>query len=298
MRIHGLIDMIDNGDEFQLDDFVGFTEKFLEFKKNRDNYQADIVSTSDSRYHLIQFLDDAGNVVSRPYNTELFMGLDDYQKAVMTFKDRAREIYQYENDKAFRTNINKFIYTTQQSIALTLDATNNSNKARKRNGIRFEQLIRSVVAACGITVSHETESIDLLDTNESMKFEHDIILSSDAGIRKAIGQIKTSSKDRIDKVFMDKYMYHKLSGSDICYFLILLNDVQRGRRSDRSYKVNSTFLPGHFKTYTMFINPLDGVYYLDLNKSIKNNDYFKNKIFTFDKFLVTDMWSFLKGEKE
>lgn len=43
-----------------------------------------------------------------------------------------------------------------------------------------------------------------------MKFEHDIILLNSKNEEKAIGQLKTSSKDRIDKIFLDKHMYNKL----------------------------------------------------------------------------------------
>lgn len=54
-----------------------------------------------------------------------------------------------------------------------------------------------------------------------MKFEHDIILLNSKNEEKAIGQLKTSSKDRIDKIFLDKHMYNKLKKnrySAFCYF--------------------------------------------------------------------------------
>lgn len=96
-----------------------------------------------------------------------------------------------------------------------------------------------------------------------MKFEHDIILLNSKNEEKAIGQLKTSSKDRIDKIFLDKHMHNKLKKIDIPHFAIFLNDVQRKENKNKAvYGINSTFLPDHFKAYTIALNPLDGVYYL------------------------------------
>ena len=101
-------------------------------------------------------------------------------------------------------------------------------------------------------------------------------------------------KDRIDKIFLDKYMYNKLTRTDIPHFAVFLNDVQRASKKDGSYSVNSTFLPGHFKAYTMALAPLDGVYYFDIRPIMENDQELAKRIFKFDKFLVEDMWNMLK----
>lgn len=152
-----------------------------------------------------------------------------------------------------------------------MDALNNSNKAKKKNGNYFEILIRNTVKTCGINIDDKDEIVNLADTDETMKFEHDIILLNSKYEEKAIGQLKTSSKDRIDKIFLDKHMYNKLKKIDI-----------------------PTFLPGHFKAYTIALNPLDGVYYLDLRPSITKDTFLNARIKTFDNFLVDDMWKFIK----
>lgn len=67
-----------------------------------------------------------------------------------------------------------------------------------------------------------------------MKFEHDIILLNSKNEEKAIGHLKTSSKDRIDKIFLDKHMYNKLKKIDIPHFAIFLNDVQRKENKNKA----------------------------------------------------------------
>ena len=101
------------------------------------------------------------------------------------------------------------------------------------------------------------------------------------------------SKDRIDKIFLNKYMYKKLTKLDIPHFAIFLNDVQRKSQKDGSYSINSTFLPGHFKAYTMALAPLDGVYYFDPRPLMETDSELTQRIFKFDKFLVEDMWRML-----
>ena len=170
-----------------------------------------------------------------------------------------------------------------------------STQAKKKNGNYFEILIRNTVKTCGIDVDDKDEIVSLPGSDETMKFEHDIILLNSNKHEKAIGQLKTSSKDRIDKIFLDKHMYNKLKEIDIPHFAIFLNDVQRKENKNNAiYGINSTFLPGHFKAYTIALNPLDGVYYLDLRPSITKDTFLSNRIKTFDNFLVEDMWNFIK----
>ena len=86
-------------------------------------------------------------------------------------------------------------------------------------------------------------------------------------------------------------MYNKLKEVDIPHCAVFLNDVQQAKDDKKAvYKIGSTFLPGHFKTYTIALNPLDGVYYLDLRPAITNDPFLNARIKTFDNFIVNDMW--------
>ena len=80
-----------------------------------------------------------------------------------------------------------------------------------------------------------------------MNYQHDLIVKRNSEV-KVIGSIKTSSKDRIDKIFMDKFLYNQLTEKATPHIAIFLNDVQRKKtRRENSYSVHSTFLSGHFK---------------------------------------------------
>ena len=109
----------------------------------------------------------------------------------------------------------------------------------------------------------------------------------------AIGSVKTSSKDRIDKVFLDKLMYNRLTNTETPHFAIFLHDVQRAGK-EPTYKVGQTFLTGHFKAYTIGLNPLDGVYYCDLRPVMKKDTILNQHIKSLDYLLCDDVWKFIK----
>jgi len=112
---------------------------------------------------------------------------------------------------------------------------------------------------------------------------------------KAIGSVKTSSKDRIDKIFIDKFLYSKLTNTMLPHIAIFLNDVQRKQtRQENQYGISATFLPGHFKGYTVKLNPLDGVYYCDIRPNMRTEPILKDHIQTIDYFFCTDLWNLLE----
>jgi hypothetical protein len=126
-----------------------------------------------------------------------------------------------------------------------------------------------------------------------MSYQHDLIVEDKDKI-KIIGSIKTSSKDRIDKIFIDKYLYTKLTNTLTPHIAIFLNDVQRkNTRRENEYGINSTFLPGHFIGYTIKLNPLDGVYYCDIRPNMRTGAVLKDHIKTFDHLICEDIWKLI-----
>ncbi|MDR0517966.1 MAG: hypothetical protein LBH25_13080 [Fibromonadaceae bacterium] len=106
---------------------------------------------------------------------------------------------------------------------------------------------------------------------------------------KILQNIKT-----IDKIFIDKFLYNKLTEKLTPHIAIFLNDVQRkNTRHENEYGINATFLPEHFKGYTIKLNPLDGVYYCDIRPNMQTENILKDYIKTFDKLLIDDIWKFL-----
>jgi hypothetical protein len=127
----------------------------------------------------------------------------------------------------------------------------------------------------------------------AMSYQHDLIIKHGEIVR-VIGSVKTSSKDRLDKIFVDKFLFNRLTATNIPHVAIFLNDVQRKNTADpRQYGVNATFLPGHFKGYTVKLNPLDGVYYCDIRPNMRTEPILRDHIRTFDHFLFDDLWPLL-----
>ena len=300
MTLYSLLEKVENDTTTKdLTWFLDVADEYLNFTNFGEvftpNIQADIVSQNESNYHFIQYKDDGHHCVTRPINSDVFLKAKEFSAARKIFEYSLSNIKELKYHTDERKIINQIIYTCQQCIGCTLDALNNSNKAKKKNGSYFEILIRNTVKACGVNIDDKDEVVLLPDSKETMKFEHDIILLNSENEEKAIGQLKTSSKDRIDKIFLDKYMYNKIKGVDIPHFAIFLNDVQRKENKNKAlYGINSTFLPRHFKAYTVALNPLDGVYYLDLRPAITQDSFLNERIKTFDNFLVEDMWKFIK----
>jgi hypothetical protein len=171
-----------------------------------------------------------------------------------------------------------------------------SNTARKLNGDLFEHFIRLIIRELGIDCKSGVIQVPVIAEGEAlfnMSYQHDLIIGNEDDV-KVIGSIKTSSKDRIDKIFIDKFLYNKLTEKTTPHIAIFLNDIQRKKTStENQYGVSATFLPGHFKGYTVKLNPLDGVYYCDIRPNMRTESILKDHIKTFDHLLLEDIWKFI-----
>ncbi len=141
-----------------------------------------------------------------------------------------------------------------------------------------------------VNIPVEADGVELFQ----MSYQHDLVVRFQGEV-KVIGSVKTSSKDRIDKIFMDKFLYSRLAETDIPHIAVFLNDVQRKKtRKENQFGVNATFLPGHFKGYTIKLNPLDGVYYCDIRPNMRTDPLLRSHIRTIDHLFCTDLWTFLE----
>jgi hypothetical protein len=133
-----------------------------------------------------------------------------------------------------------------------------------------------------------------------MSYELDLVFSRNKAIVAAetrfiheseiVGSVKTTSKDRIDKVFLDKYLLTRLLGREVTVIAIFLHDVQRAKAGNSIFGVNSTFKSNHFLGYTVALNRLDGVYYVDPRPDMLSNKQLRGEIRDFQTFLVRDLW--------
>lgn len=93
------------------------------------------------------------------------------------------------------------------------------------------------------------------------------------------------------------FQYSRLTETSLPHIAIFLNDVQRKRtKQETEYGINATFLPGHFKAYTIKLNPLDGVYYCDIRPNMVHDVFLSQYIKTIDHFLYADIWRLLNQQ--
>lgn len=280
-----------------LSDYIDFACSYLD---EFDSFQAEIVCQNETKYRFWQYKEDGNFNITRPINAEMMYGACDRQILEVDFLETLENVRDLPEDAlAQREIICNSIYTIQQCIGAALDGLPSglSNTARKVNGDLFERFIRLIVVYLGINCESAEVKIPIKVNGIEqckMKYQHDLVIKF-GDVVKAIGSVKTSSKDRIDKIFIDKFLFTQITGTNIPHIAIFLNDVQRGKQKERSYKVSSTFLPGHFKGYSIKLNPLDGVYYCDPRPNMKTDPFLKERIKTIDHLLCCDLWSLLEA---
>lgn len=297
MKLTDLVATASDKSKFtEIKHYAEFCREWLDFAATPGKLQAEIVSRNEPKYRFLQFKDDGSFNVTRPLNYDLLYTSKEAATAIKKFVSLLPAIKKSDSPKN-RTIINRSIYTVQQCIGCALDGlpAGKSNNARKINGDLFERLIRLILVAAGIDCTSEVINIPVEVEGKvefSMSYQHDLVIKSGAFV-KIIGSVKTSSKDRLDKIFVDKFLLARLTGKEVPHVAIFLNEVQRKGKTPKEYGVNATFLPGHFKGYTVKLNPLDGVYYFDIRPNMLTEKILKDHIRTFDHFLFDDLWSLL-----
>ena len=298
MKLKKIVGMATNKDNFtDLKGYVDFCKIYLDYVS--ENLQAIIVSQNENYYNFFQYGKDGDYQITRPINSNLMYNMRSFSKIGKEFLKllKAAKKISSKNGEQRKILLDS-VYTIQQSIGAALDGlpAGRSNTARKLNGDLFENFIRLIIREIGIDCRAGVVQIPVVVNGEKlfdMSYQHDLIVEEKDKV-KVIGSIKTSSKDRIDKIFIDKFLYTKLTETLIPHIAIFLNDVQRKNTSrENEYGINSTFLPGHFKGYTIKLNPLDGVYYCDIRPNMKTEKILKEHIKTFDYLICEDIWKFI-----
>ena len=299
MSLSDLVDFATDKERFQtIENYIDFCARYLEYVET--GLQARIVSQNEIHYQFFQYKEDGSFNITRPINSRLMHGADSFSQAEQQFRltlALLRDGQKPSDD--LRENLTRTIYTLQQSVGAALDGlpAGKSNQARKVNGDLFERLIRLLIVSLNVDCVSGTIQVPVKDEGGAELFkssyQHDLMLSKDDEL-KVIGSVKTSSKDRIDKVFMDKFLYNRLTDTALPHIAIFLNDVQRKKaRRENEYGVSATFLPGHFKAYTVKLNPLDGVYYCDIRPNMVDDLLLAQHIKTIDQFFYYDLWELL-----
>jgi len=282
-----------------LDRYATYAQRYLDFIGKPQSVQAVIVSQNEPHYQFLQYKEDGSFNVTRPLNSRLLYSAAEFARSLPRLLALLKGGRGVRPTAADRELCNRSIYTIQQAIGSALDSlpAGKSNTARKINGDLFERLIQLLVTAQGIDCTSGTVEIPVNVrgiAEFAMRFQHDLIIKA-GELVKVIGSVKTSSKDRLGKIFVDKLLLHRMTGKDVPHVAIFLNDVQRKGALPR-YGINSTFLSGHFKGYTIKLNPLDGVYYCDIRPNMLTEPILKAHIRTLDCFLFDDIWELTSRE--
>lgn len=280
-----------------LEDFARVATRVLEYLPNV------VSSSAEKNGYRIMASEVAGTKkYLRPVNQQLFLSdakafQEEYARfdaLLVSMRDGER------NPSMFDTGtIDSVVYTIQQSIGCGLDLLGDSNSARKHVGNRFEELLRFIFHRMGISNSHRVLNIPYETENgtKQYKCEIDLILSPYEEVRstpqhldpaEVVVSLKTTSKDRMGKIFMDKILLERFVDHPQKVIGIFLNDVQRKGKDSISF----TLVSGLFMVYSEFITPMDGVYYIDPPPQAQVEP-FSRHISSFSKLLFQDVWELL-----
>lgn len=296
----------------QLADYAKFCSAFLALVEMERPTR--IVSPSPANEHYVFYQYDKAhrNKITRPLNTQLYFEsrnelnaafgrfiefLGDLKKhKQVAAEGKSRKQYLDSNE------INRVVYTLQQAVGCVGDSFESENQSRKRIGQLFESLIKLIIKEIGITCEPRVINLPIPGyPDREMSYELDVVFSRNKAIiasetkhihsAEVVGSVKTTSKDRIDKIFLDKFLLTKLLGRNIPVIAIFLHDVQRAKRGKSIFGINSTFKSNHFLGYTVALNKLDGVYYVDPRPDMLTNERLREQIRDFQSFLVCDLWT-------
>ena len=239
----------------------------------------------------------------RPINKNLFIedptlfAQNIPQLQAITNRIKNKEVDFTESDKQL---LDSFLYTIQQSIGAGLDLLVDPNSSRKHVGNRFEELMKAFFTEIGIPNKRVVLKIPY-ETEEGQKnyvCENDLILSKNFEEIKnktieedeIVVSVKTTSKDRMAKMFIDKLLLEKFTQKKLKVIGIFLSDVQRKENNNISY----TLVSGLFMVYNSFLTSLEGVYYLDPPPNVFKKPY-SNYIKPFSELAMKDIHQLLSS---
>ncbi len=273
--------------------------EFGEITQRVLNYLPNVISNSEEKNGYIIYSSQIAGTTKyiRPINKELYIVNPDsfilhfieLQNIFTKIRTKSEII---DSNKEI---IDKTIYTIQQSIGAGLDLLVNPNSARKHVGNRFEELVKIIFTEIGIAnkkivlqIPYETD-----EGAKTYKCENDLIISpyktvksssSSLNENEVVVSVKTTSKDRMGKMFIDKILLERFVEHPQKVIGIFLNDVQR-KESDN---ISFTLVSGLFMVYSKFLTELEGVYYLDPPPNAVKKPY-SNYMRRFSELITNDL---------
>lgn len=292
-----------------ISEYYDLTHQYLTYLAKEKPTQ--IISPTNTNYRFFQYSKLFGHKITRPLNFDLYeyragafkTKFGRFNDLLTALRKRKRPLDMDSRPGSFVTSggVDSIVYTIQQSIGTIADSLEDSNQARKRVGQLFETLVKLILKEVGVECESRRVCLPIPgNPGRTMSYELDLVFSRDKAIVTAespylqpteiVGSVKTTSKDRIDKIFLDKFLLAKLLERDVPVIAIFLHDVQRARKGGSNFGINSTFKSNHFLGYSIALNKLDGVYYVDPRPEMTSNELLKSQIDSFSSFLVRDLW--------
>lgn len=238
----------------------------------------------------------------RPINHRLFIySADEFRNEQVRFRSLIQKIRDKSDYWTLEEKhlIDSYLYTIQQSIGAGFDLLANQNSARKHVGNRFEELIKVIFTEIGIAnkktvlqIPYQTD-----EGEKTYKCENDLILSPYPKVKSSgkhldekeiVVSAKTTSKDRMGKMFIDKILLERFVQHDQKVIGIFLNDVQR--KEDNN--IGFTLVSGLFMVYSKFLTELEGIYYLDPPPNAFKEPY-NQYMKSFSELVTKDIWNLL-----
>lgn len=275
-----------------LDDFGNITRRVLQYLPN-------VIGVPEEKNNYLIYSSQIAGTVKfvRPINKTLFISkLADFDVKFYVLREILVKIRNGESVAPNEKNIiDKTIYTIQQSIGAGLDLLVNQNSARKHVGNRFEELVKVIFTEIGVANKKIVLQIPY-ETDEGVKTykcENDLIISPFSEVKSSseslnekevVVSVKTTSKDRMGKMFIDKILLERFVEHPQKVIGIFLNDVQRKETDNVSF----TLVSGLFMVYSKFLAELEGVYYLDPPPNASKKPY-SNYMKQFSELITSDL---------
>ena len=267
----------------------------------------ELIPVSSSRYqhYVIPFSEENSRYL-RPINKSLFLTdnadfdshRNQFQDLISGLRNSQGNLDSLPQDlRQFidSDSIIKLLYTGIQSIGCILDLSPELQAARKNFGQRFEDFVKALLSDLGIANDAFIFSAKKDVINARYNVPIDIIMNTQGPLHSSRSQIdpkdtlisiKTSSKDRMKLVFVDRYVLEKvLEIQRVNYVALYHNDVQRKGKQG----ISSTFSSEIYLVFCHVFGDLP-LYYLD-PPVVAKEPRFQEKIKTFDTFILYDLWN-------
>jgi hypothetical protein len=206
------------------------------------------VAHSSGEYFFYATLSGATRY-SRPIRSAMYIADDNELRAAV------KSTFSGKWQSANTALLGKVAYTLVQDIASFLDFFS-PEAAKKALGTFFEGVVASVINRfTGQVVSSGRIIVPTVNLSVSV----DLAIWQGDNVKLFVAT-KTSTRERLSQPFVQKLIISKTQERPSKSILLVIGDVQRVQGN----RIQHTFTAGQFRLYSLFVERMDGVYFLDV----------------------------------